>query len=216
MANADVQRSGLSAKEHFLQYGQREGRLQWINEKEVAEMREEKLPKIRFRRQPFGPRAYGQAANFIDAETLAEFGIPDAPPVSSSTYGGPFVEEVRHNPDKLCLDVGAGLRFSCFSNVVNTEIYRSFSTDVVCVAEDLPFEDDQFDYIMCISVLEHTLRPWEAARELCRVLKTGREDSGGLSISSECSRLPSPLFQRNTTRCRQPVRKRLRNSVQRH
>jgi SAM-dependent methyltransferase len=41
------------------------------------------------------------------------------------------------------------------------------------VAEDLPFEDEQFDYIMCIAVLEHTLRPWEAARELCRVLRPG-------------------------------------------
>lgn len=127
-ANPDVQRAGIPAKAHFLSFGQREGRLQWVNENKVAELREEKLQRLRFRRKPVRPRGHGQAVNFLPDETIAEFGIPDAPPVSASVYGGPFIEEIRNNPDKLCLDVGAGLRFSYFSNVVNTEIYPSFST----------------------------------------------------------------------------------------
>ena len=57
--------------------------------------------------------------------------------------------------------------------MVNTEIYPSISTDVLCVGEDLPFESDQFDYAICAAVLEHTRRPWDVAREICRVLKPG-------------------------------------------
>jgi SAM-dependent methyltransferase len=37
----------------------------------------------------------------------------------------------------------------------------------------MPFADDQFDGVFCFAVQEHTRRPWEAAREMCRVLKPG-------------------------------------------
>jgi len=172
-ANADIRLSGWSPAEHFRKFGHAEGRLQAVNQEQIAAMREEKLRKLRFRREPVTPRTYGQPANFVSYETTAEFGIPEIPYVSSLVYGGPFVAEVRSNPDKLCLDVGAGLRFSCFQNVINVDIYPSLSTDVMSVGEDLPFEDEQFDYVMCIAVLEHTRRPWQVARELCRVLKRG-------------------------------------------
>jgi SAM-dependent methyltransferase len=43
------------------------------------------------------------------------------------------------------------------------------------VGEDLPFDDNQFDKVMSFAVLEHTRRPWEVAREMCRVLKPGGE-----------------------------------------
>jgi SAM-dependent methyltransferase len=171
-ANPDVRRAGMSAREHFIQAGRAEGRLQFANQDRVAKMRERKLESLRFRRQP-APRSYGQPANFLTPEIVSEFGIPEAPPVSANQYGGPFIEEIRSNPESLCLDVGAGLRHSCFSNVVNTEIYPSISTDVLCVGEDLPFESEQFDYVICAAVLEHTRRPWEVAREICRVLKAG-------------------------------------------
>lgn len=39
--------------------------------------------------------------------------------------------------------------------------------------KSLPFADEQFDFIFCLAVLEHTMRPWDAAREMCRVLKPG-------------------------------------------
>ncbi len=139
----------------------------------LAAMREIKLQRLRFRRPPNPDRAYGRPADFLTAELTAEFAIPDAPPVSANEYGGAFIAEIRANPDRICLDVGAGLRASCFANVVNAEIYPGASTDVVCVGEDLPFESDQFDYALCCAVLEHTRRPWDVAREIVRVLKPG-------------------------------------------
>lgn len=172
-ANPDVRNAGMGARDHFIAHGQREGRLQWINRDRVAEMREEKLRRVRFRYQPLTPRAYGEAANFLTPEAIAEFGIPESPPVSANQYGGPFIDEIRNNLQRLCLDIGAGLRYSCCTNVINTEIYPSVSTDVLCVGEDLPFEDAQFDYAICADVLEHTRRPWEVAWEICRVLKPG-------------------------------------------
>lgn len=172
-ANPDVRKAGLSARDHFVAAGRREGRSQWMNLDRLAEMREDKLRLLRFRIPPSTPRDYGAAVNFLTPEIVAEFAIPESPPVSANQYGGPFIDEIRNNPSRLCLDVGAGLRHTYLSNVVNTDIYPSISTDVLCVGEHLPFESDQFDYAICGDVLEHTLRPWQAARELCRVLKRG-------------------------------------------
>jgi len=171
-ANPDVRRVNMSARDHFAQCGQREGRLQFVNEAEVGRERERKLARLRFR-GPASPRAEGAPTDHLTPSMREAFRIPDAPPVSSNEYGGHLVDLIRANPDKLFLDVGAGLRHVYFSNVVNTEIYPSLSTDVVCLGEDLPFESDQFDYVLSFAVLEHTRRPWDVAREMCRVLKPG-------------------------------------------
>lgn len=172
-ANPDVRKAGMPAREHYASYGVHEGRMQFINHERVAEMREQKLRRLRFRREPATPRRRGEPANFLDAKTIAEFDIPEHPPVSANPYGGPFIEEILSRPDRLCLDLGAGLRSRYVSNIVNAEIYPWISTDVLCVGEDLPFADEQFDYVICCAVLEHTLRPWDVAREICRVLKPG-------------------------------------------
>ncbi len=172
-ANPDVARSGQSAAEHFARHGQAEGRIQYVNAAQVAAMRDAKLARLRFRRAPRVPRAPGRPIDFLTAGVVAEFDIPDAPPVSANQYGGPFIEEIAAHPERLCLDVGAGLRYGYAENVVNTEIYASISTDVLCVGEDMPFEDAQFDYVICAAVLEHTRRPWDVAREICRVLRPG-------------------------------------------
>lgn len=175
LANPDVKKACLDAKDHFIRYGQNEGRVQWLSNDVVSEIRERKLQKIKFKKTPLDNRKYGECANFVSKETLDSFDISAEPPVSSNQYSKELNEEFRNNPDKLFLDIGAGLRISVFSNVVNTEIYPSISTDIVCIGEDLPFEDNQFDKIICFAVLEHTKRPWEVAREICRVLKPGGE-----------------------------------------
>ena len=33
--------------------------------------------------------------------------------------------------------------------------------------------DDEFDYVVCTEVIEHTLRPWDALAEIWRILKPG-------------------------------------------
>jgi SAM-dependent methyltransferase len=111
--------------------------------------------------------------NFLTDALVREFRIPPHPPVSCHPYGGFIADMQRANPDQLFLDVGAGLRSTMTSNMVNMDVFAAVSTDVVCVGEDLPFEDDQFDFIVCGAVLEHTRRPWDVSREICRVLKPG-------------------------------------------
>ena len=174
-ANPDVKKAGMDAKEHFRLYGQKEGRIQWTNEKEVKHLREQKIQSLKFKRKPEIERQQGECINFLSRELIEAFQLPESPPVSANQYGEFLNQEFRDNPTKLFLDVGAGLRHKYFSNVINTEIYPSICTDVLCVGEYLPFEDNQFDKVMSFAVLEHTRRPWEVAREMCRVLKPGGE-----------------------------------------
>jgi len=174
-ANPDVHKAGMDAKEHFRLYGQKEGRVQWLNQKEVEHLREQKIQSLKFKRKPVTERRRGECINFLPQEIVEQFQLPKTPPVSANQYGEFLHQEFRNNPAKLFLDVGAGLRHKYFSNVVNTEIYPSICTDVLCVGEDLPFEDNQFDKVMSFAVLEHTRRPWDVAREMCRVLKPGGE-----------------------------------------
>ncbi len=181
LANPDVRAAGMSPAEHFARYGQRELRKQAVNLDRVFAMREQKLSRLRFRIRPAARRAYGEAANFITREMMAEFGIPEHPPISDHSYSG-MAEMLRDNPHLLFLDVGAGLRPSVSINMVNTEIYPGISTDVVCIGEELPFEDAQFDVVLCAAVLEHTRRPWDVAREICRVAKPG----GTIRIDYPC------------------------------
>ncbi len=172
-ANPDVARSQWTAAEHFTRWGHDEGRVQYFNAAAVAAMRDAKLARLRFRRMPRVPRTAGQPMDFLTDALIEEFSIPEGPPVSANQYGGPFIAEIAAHPERLCLDIGAGLRHTYAENVVNTEIYPSISTDVLCVGEDLPFADAQFDYVICASVLEHTRRPWDVVREICRVVRPG-------------------------------------------
>lgn len=172
-ANPDVTTAGLDPLEHFLTTGKAEGRTQAVNRTEIKTLREAKLAQLLFRIEPQGSRTHGQPIRFLSDDVIEEFAIPDLPPVSAHPYSPLIVELIRKNPDKLFLDVGAGLRATYYTNVVNTEIYPSVSTDVICVGEALPFADEQFDFVFCFATLEHTRRPWDVAREICRVLKTG-------------------------------------------
>ena len=172
IVNPDARSSGLTATQHFDQHGRAEGRGQAINQLAVTEMREEKFHRVRFA-VPSLDRAPGSAANYLTDDLRREFRIPEHPPVSSHEYGGFIEDMLRANPDKMFLDIGSGLRPLVYSNMINMDIYAAVSTDVVCVGEHLPFENDQFDYVLCGAVLEHTRRPWDVAREMCRVLKPG-------------------------------------------
>jgi SAM-dependent methyltransferase len=172
-ANPDVVTSGLSPRAHFKSVGQAQGRLQAINIDQVIGLRNRKLAKMAFLAEPPEGRQPGRPLNFLSPELLDEFGIPDSPPVSAHPYPETVIQLIRDNPDKLFLDVGAGLRPTYYANVVNTEIYPSFSTDVLCVGEAMPFASGLFDFVFCFATLEHTRRPWDVAAEICRVLKPG-------------------------------------------
>lgn len=172
-ANPDVAMSGQGAMAHFVQRGKEEGRLQYVNVAQVAAMRNEKLARLCFQRAPRVPHVPGQPIDFLTDALVDKFAIYDALPVLASEHENPLITEIAAHPERLCLDIVAGLRHRYLENVVNTEIYHSISTDVLCTGEDLPFTDAQFDYVVCISVLEHARRPWDLTREICRVIKPG-------------------------------------------
>lgn len=79
------------------------------------------------------------------------------------------------------LDVGCGKRpyALIYDRLVDTSIgtevafspHGTHAADLICFAEALPFPDHQFDTILCTEVLEHTCQPFQAMRELARLLK---------------------------------------------
>lgn len=170
-ANPDVASAGLDAEGHFERHGRQEGRKQLADPARVQAVRDAKLSHVAFNRPH--ERIHRGAMDFIPAEVRESFGIPDDPPVAQNDYAAEIIEEIRAHPDDLFLDVGAGFRHVYYPNVVNAEIWAAPSTDVVCIGEDLPFADAQFDHVLCLAVLEHTKRPWIAAQEILRVLKPG-------------------------------------------
>jgi SAM-dependent methyltransferase len=172
-ANPDVAAAGMSARAHYLGWGQKEGRVQLCRMEDVAALRARKLARLRFTRAPSTLPVSGAAINFLSSEAMSEFRIAEAPPILANPYGDILLDEIKANPQKLFLDIGAGLRRSVCSNLITTEIQPTISTDVICAGEDLPFADEQFDYVICTSVLAYTRRPWDVAREITRVLKTG-------------------------------------------
>jgi len=93
-------------------------------------------------------------------------------------------------PDSSCLDVGCGdgLRSGVWLNqhagtYVGVDISSraveaarnklNIDARVISDATSLPFEDETFDLIVCIEVLEHLFEPQLAATEMRRVLRPG-------------------------------------------
>ena len=85
--NRDVEASGLSARDHFTRYGIDEHRVQAANVTAVRALRGRKLARVRFREEPTNGRVAGEALNFLTEALIAEFRIPENPPVSAYPYG---------------------------------------------------------------------------------------------------------------------------------
>jgi len=45
--------------------------------------------------------------------------------------------------------------------------------DIVAKADDIPFDDEYFDNVTCLDMLEHDATFWKSIPEMFRVLKTG-------------------------------------------
>jgi SAM-dependent methyltransferase len=172
-ANPDVAQAGMGALDHYERYGRHEGRMQLAQAPDYSAMRSRKLSRIAFTRPPDRETLPGDALDYLPDHIRQSFEIPTTPPVAANDYAPEISAIVRANPDQMFLDVGAGYRHVYYDNVVNAEIWAAPSTDVVCIGEDLPFADAQFDHVLCLAVLEHTKRPWVAVQEILRVLKPG-------------------------------------------
>ena len=77
----------------------------------------------------------------------------------------------------ICLDLGCGdglcREFAENLNYkwIGLDCIRQERTTCVADAHFLPFGDEVFDMVLSTKVLEHLARPWEALREVNRVLK---------------------------------------------
>ena len=97
-----------------------------------------------------------------------------------------FAPYLQSLPDRLTvLDVGG--RYQPYRPLLNGKTSKYFALDlnktefvtVVASAENIPFQDEIFDLVIATSVFEYIQNPFEAAKEIYRVLKPG----GSLLVS---------------------------------
>jgi SAM-dependent methyltransferase len=83
------------------------------------------------------------------------------------------VVEWLRNLDGWALNVGAGGTVEKIPNVIELEYSLFRHTDVSADAHHLPFRDGVFDAVVTFNTFEHLHNPFQAAREIHRVLKPG-------------------------------------------
>lgn len=81
------------------------------------------------------------------------------------------------------LDAGAGecaykkyfthCRYVSIDLAVGEDKWNYQNLDYIAPLDNMPFEDNTFDAVLCTQVLEHLEWPRECTREMCRVLKPG-------------------------------------------
>lgn len=94
-------------------------------------------------------------------------------------------------PESKILDIGAGLRVDAEKgNVVSSQrmwilpllkeaTYHvmdpvdTYHPDIVGDVMKIPLPDASYDVVVCLAVLEHVPRPWDAMHEMIRLLKPG-------------------------------------------
>jgi SAM-dependent methyltransferase len=162
-----------SARVHFETLGRVEKRRQ---------RRASPLPAMRARKlaalapllaDPLTPLDANGKYCFLNDEMRARDALDDEIPVSENGYDPETIGLIEAHADGLILDVGAGFRPVYYSNVVNLEVKDYPTTDVIGVADRLPFKSGSFDGVISIAVLEHVKDPFLCAREIARVLKPG-------------------------------------------
>jgi len=167
-----------SALIHFTVFGLKEGRRLDTSStsQQFKALKSEKKSKIRHLLRddmPFSEDS--DYFDFLTSELKNEFSIIDTNAVSSNDYDSDFLNLIDRHKQGIVLDCGAGSRKYYYPNVVNFEIARYPSTDVLGVGEALPFKDNSFDAVMSLAVLEHVKDPWRCVSEILRVLKPGGE-----------------------------------------
>ena len=75
-------------------------------------------------------------------------------------------------PGELGLNVGSGSR-RLHAALVSLDLHRIAGIDVCADAQCLPFKDEAFHFVMSQEVLEHLADPFQAMREMGRVLRKG-------------------------------------------
>jgi SAM-dependent methyltransferase len=182
LANPDVAeavRSGLFAtgRQHFDLYGrQEEPRRRLRMSSGIRAAKQAKLERILpLVRRDVAALRQDHCIDCLPASVRERWNIVDTQAVSRHGYGDEAKTIIARHPGGLVLDVGAGCRPIYYDNVVNYEIVPYDTTDVLGVAEELPFRDAVFDAVVSVAVLEHVKDPFRCAAEMVRVLKPGGE-----------------------------------------
>ena len=169
-----------SGKEHFCDRGQLEERLQ-LKIESIEKFKQQKLEKVKsLLREDCNSDRYLEGIDeisepcfydFLDENTKQDFNIIDCDLVSENPYDGIATKLIEYYQHGNVLDFGSGFRRLNYSHVINYEIAKYISTDVVGVGEKLPFKDNSFDCILSFAVLEHVKDPFACAKEIMRCLK---------------------------------------------
>lgn len=81
----------------------------------------------------------------------------------------------KYATSERVLDLGSGGssydRF--FPNRVTVDIDSGRSPDIVADAQNLPFSDGEFKFILCTEMLEHVKDPFKVEQEMYRVIERG-------------------------------------------
>jgi len=109
--------------------------------------------------------------NFLPEKIRRTYGLVETTNVSAHDYDKFALELINSSPNGLYLDCGCGKRNEYLDNVVNFEIVNYDTTDVLGIGENLPFQDESFDGVLSLNVLEHVKDPFQCAKEISRVLK---------------------------------------------
>jgi len=179
-ANPDVAAAvaaGIVAdgKSHFAAFGRREAR-KLEQRRRVVQERRRKLERILPLLDLARPHVRREDKfDFLTDDLRKRAGLEDTNAVSALAYDPPVLALLDRHAEGLALDCGAGDRPVYYPNVVNFEAVDYTSTDVIGIAEDLPFVSEAFDAVISVAVLEHVRDPFSAAAEMARVLKPGGE-----------------------------------------
>jgi len=76
------------------------------------------------------------------------------------------------SPNARICDVGAGGR-RLTPHVTTIDAVAAPNVDIVGDIHNLPIKDDSFDCVFCTGTLEHVRDPWQAVRELHRIVRPG-------------------------------------------
>lgn len=81
----------------------------------------------------------------------------------------------KYSTDKKTLDLGSAWSpyAKYFPNRTSSDIEARDGVDVVADAHELPFQDGEFENVLCSEVLEHLHTPEKAVAEMYRVLAPG-------------------------------------------
>ena len=117
----------------------------------------------------------GHALNMLTEEVARRYKIVSTHNVSAHSYDKVARDVIDRATAAggMVLDCGSGLRSEIDENVVTTEVVDYPSTDLLAVNQKLPLENDAFDGVLSLNVLEHVSDPFGCAQELIRVLKPG-------------------------------------------